>query len=309
MELYKKHRPTTFKRVVGNKATCEAIENKLASGDLPHFTLLTGPSGCGKTTLARIIKNELNCGDGDFYEINCANRNGVELARDIEAKFQYRPINGDSRVWLLDECHMMTSACANSLLKVLEDTPKHAYFIFATTNPEKILKTIKTRATEYKVALLKENEVKKLIARVCKKEKIDIVEESVEAIATSCQGSARLALVLLDKVKDLSEDLQLEAIEQSVKEEAQAFELLKCLFGWGSKSDWNTCSKILANLDQEAESIRRYILSCCQGQLLKPSNSRNYDKAYNIATCFENNYYDTGKAGLVMSCYEAITGE
>jgi DNA polymerase-3 subunit gamma/tau len=294
--------------MIGNESTVSSIKLKIEEGKLPHFILLSGPSGCGKTTIARIIKDELNCSDSDFYEINGANRNGVELARDIESKFRFGSLNGKVRIWLIDECHKLTPACQESLLKPLEDTPDHVYFIFATTDPRKIVKTIKTRATEYKVNSLNDSQLEKLIKRVSRKEKIDLDDNILYNIIDNSEGSARMCLVLLDKIRGLDKTKQKEIIEQTKQNEEEAYSLLKVLMNW-DRGGWKRCIEILNDLNQEPESIRRYILSAASNQLLKPNKGSSYENAYKILCSFEKDFYTTGRPGLIVACFEVMNGE
>jgi len=103
MELYKKHRPMTFKRIVGNTTVTEQLVSMTRQSQFPHASLFSGPSGCGKTTLARIMRNKLDCGDPDFAEVNCADFRGIDMVRDIRSRMNLAPMSGECRVWLIDE--------------------------------------------------------------------------------------------------------------------------------------------------------------------------------------------------------------
>lgn len=303
MELYKAYRPRHFEEIVGNESTIKSIRQKVEKGTLPHFILLTGPSGCGKTTIARILQKELKCSSDDFLEFNCANRNGVELAREIEKDYRKKPIGGGIRIYYLDEAHSLTSACESSLLKPLEDTPEHCYFIFATTDPQKILNTIKTRATEYKLSALTSKQINDLLTEVCKTEKRKVSEGIKQDIFDCCGGSARLALVLLDKIIDLDESEQKDTLEEAKRSEAGAFQLLQALMGWGS-SGWSAVAKALANNTEDPEGIRRYLRACAMNQLLDPLKSKNHATSFAILQCTDTLFYD--KPALVQACYDIV---
>lgn len=303
MELYKAYRPRKFEEIVGNESTIKSIRQKVEKGTLPHFILLTGPSGCGKTTIARILQKELKCSSDDFLEFNCANRNGVELAREIEKDYRKKPIGGGIRIYYLDEAHSLTSACESSLLKPLEDTPEHCYFIFATTDPQKILNTIKTRATEYKLSALTSKQINELLTEVCDTEKRKVSEAIKQDIFDCCGGSARLALVLLDKIIDLDESEQRDTLEEAKRAEAGAFQLLQALMGWGSKG-WDAVAKALANNTEDPEGIRRYLRACAMNQLLDPAKSKNHVTSFAILQCTDTLFYD--KPALVQACYDIV---
>lgn len=301
MSLYIKHRPKDIKRFVGNEATINALYATLNKPveDIPHAFLFTGPSGCGKTTLGRIVRTHLNCHDADFYEVNAADMRGIDNVREIQRQMLFRPSSGPCRIWLIDECHQLTKEAQSSLLKALEDTPSHVYFILATTDPGKLLPTIRTRCSSFEVRALQEEELIKVMRRVLKRESKEIHEDVLSQIARDATGSARMALVILEKIIDLSPDQQMEAAKQRALEENQVIELCRLMF---KGTDWSAVTKVLSNLKEEPESIRRAILGYCNSILMKKKDMR----AYVVMCCFRENYYDTARAGLTMSCFEAV---
>lgn len=303
MELYKKHRPKTLDELVGNEGVVSALKKSIKSNSLPHTILLSGPSGCGKTTIARILKKELGCNGADYEEYNCSDRNGVEFGREIISRMSYKPVNGKCRIWLLDECHQISTACANLLLKPLEDTPEHVYFILSTSEPEKLIPALKTRATQYSVQSLSNRDIGKLLEQVCKEEKIKISEESKELLIENCKGSARLALVLLEQISGVSEEEVFEIINESISRENLAIDLCRALVQ-GKK--WSEVRQILSNMKEDPEKVRRSIIAYASKVLLG-NNSGSYERAFVILQCFEDNFYNSGNAGLIRACYEATT--
>jgi DNA polymerase-3 subunit gamma/tau len=149
--LYRKYRPQTLQDYFGNKQLKTTVKKMLANNTLPHAILLSGNSGSGKTTLARIIAKELNCSGIDLTEFNIADTNGVDSIRDLIENANYRPMISQNRVYILDECHQMTTQAQNALLKVLEEPKPWVYFILCTTDPQKLLNTIKSRTTQFAV--------------------------------------------------------------------------------------------------------------------------------------------------------------
>jgi len=301
MELYKRHRPKNFDRVLGAEETTAALKNMLDRKTLPHTILFHGPSGCGKTTLARILKNKLNCHDMDYHEMNCSDFRGIETIRNVSRHMLLAPTGGEVRIWLLDEVHQLSKDGQHASLKIFEDTPPHVYFFLCTTDPQKLLKTIITRCCEMPVRLLTYKELSQLVQRTCKREKVQISEDVMEEIVSSAQGSARTALVLLDKILNLSEDEQLEAVKQRAVEENEAIELCRALI---KKQSWKDVAKILKNLKGEPEKIRYAVLGYARAVLLNKKDNQ----AYNVITAFRENFYDSKEAGLVGACYEAIFG-
>ena len=297
--LYLKHRPTTLKQVVGNKAAISAMETVLARKEgAPRAVLFTGPSGCGKTTMARIFKDAVGCIGSDFIELDSADFRGIDTVRDIRLAMGYGGVEGPCRVWLMDECHQLTKDAQSALLKALEDTPSHVYFILATTDPEKLLPTIRNRCTQFEVKPLTDDEMSILIERVLRAEKTNIPDDAFDAIITNALGSPRMCLVLLDKIISMPEKDMAEAAAQFAEEASETIALCRALI---KGAPYKALATIVAGLKQEPESIRRAVLGYCSSILSKADNSR----AYLVMTCFSRNYYDSGKAGLVMSVYEA----
>lgn len=303
MELYKKYRPKTLDEIVGNEEIVSSMKSLIESDNVPHTILLSGPSGCGKTTIARILQHELDCSDNDFEEFNCSDRNGVDFGREIISRMRFKPMNGKCRIWLLDECHQMSTACANVLLKPLEDTPEHVYFILSTSEPDKLIAALKTRATHFAVQSLTDNEIEKLISRVCKAEEIKISKEAKDQIVENCNGSARLALVMLDQIQNLDEEEVAKVIETVVKRESQTIELCRALINGKS---WKEVRSILSNLKDDPERIRRAVLGYASKVLLSSTGS-NADQAFLVIQCFENSFFNSGFAGLVGASYDVAT--
>lgn len=299
MELYKKHRPKKLSDVFGNASVIDGISKKIKHKELPQSILLCGDSGTGKTTLARIIARMLKCNPLDLKEINCASFRGIDTIREIQRNSGYAP-KGKARVWILDEVHMLSRDGQTALLKTLEDTPKRVYFILATTDPQKLLKTIRTRCTEYKMSKLKNDEMKDLIASVCGKEQIEISDEVGETLIEKSDGSPRKVLVLLDKIALLeNSDSQLEAIENS-DVEAASLDLARAIFK--RDTTWSDICLILKNIQDEPEMIRRVVLGYAKSVLLS-GNKQNGKFAAYVISLFSDNFYDSGLAGLSAACF------
>lgn len=296
MSLYTKHRPVALRDVVGNDSVKESIESCLAKQDRPHAFLLTGPSGCGKTTIARIMASRLGANPFDIAEINAADFRGVDTVRDIVSKMHLVP-SGDARVWIIDECHKLTSDAQSAFLKALEDTPRYTYFILATTDRQKLLNTIITRCTAFALQSLDQDLLMRLLLDVTQKEQKVVDEGVLEDIALSANGSARMALVLLDSVIDLPKEAQEQAIAKKVQEESQAIDLCRAL---AQKAPWKTVATILKGLEVEPETVRRICLGYAQSLLLSKDNPH----AYLMLEAFQKPLYDVGKPGLTYACYQ-----
>lgn len=300
VELYRKYRPTKFSQLIGQESTVATLNALGKSGKLPHAMLLSGPSGVGKTTAARIIKRLLKCHDRDFFEVNGAEKRGIEDIRSIQSMVPLSPIGGPCRIWLLDEIHKATNDAQNCMLKMLEDTPDHCYFMLASSEPTKLIKAIRTRCTEIKFKSIPLSSLKKLVIDTAKLEGKVIEEPVALKIAEAADGSARGALVVLGQVINLPDrQSQLQAVER-VDAAKTGFEIAQALL---AKKDWKTVAALLtAAQEQDPEAIRRIVLGYMKSALLG-GNAR----AFKIIECFRVPTYDIGMPGIVADCYDACT--
>jgi len=299
MSLYLKYRPKTFDEVIGNKVVVYTIKSLLKTGKFPHSSLLVGPTGCGKTTFARIIASELGAGS-DFVEIDSADFRGIDTIREIRKRAQYAPINGNYRIFLLDECHKLSNDAQNAMLKILEDTPKHVYFILATTDPQKLIPTIKGRTTIFEVEVLNDNEMMHLLRRVVRQEGENLQKLVYEQIIQDSFGHPRNALQILEKVLASSEDQRLQIAKQTAEAQSQSIELCRALI---DGSPWKKISNILKGLkDEDPENIRRHVLGYSQSVLLNKSS----DRAAIVIDEFSDYFYSGGFAQLVLACYTVV---
>ena len=298
MSLYLKYRPQTLEEIVGNPEVTQALEGMLSTPDsCPHVFLLHGPTGCGKTTIGRIIASRLGCKGSDFREVDSADFRGIDTVREIRKQSQFKPLEGPCRVWLIDECHKMTNDAQNALLKILEDTPKHIYFVLCTTESHKLLKTILGRCSQFAVKPLNDNQMFRLLRKVVKEEGQSLPKIVYEQIAQDSFGHPRNALQILDQVLRVEEDQRLEVAKRSAEEQSESIELCRALIKGDS---WKGISGILNGLkDQDPEGIRRHLLGYAQSVLLRGGD----DTAARIIEELYEPLYNVGFAGLVYACY------
>lgn len=301
MGLYQKHRPTKLSRLKGNdniKATLKEMLSNIE--ECPHAFFLHGMTGCGKTTLGRIIAKELGCRGNDYKEIDSADFRGIDMVREVRKQSGFKAIESTCRVWLIDECHKMTNDAQNALLKLLEDPSPHVYIILCTTEPQKVIETIKGRCSIFQVKPLEEEEMVSLLNRIAVAEDMEVGTEILELIARDSFGRPRNAINILEQMIKAPESKWKEVVEQAAAEETQAIELCRALI---SKKPWQDVKKILAGLkDQEAESIRRLVLAYCTSILLKNENWR----AGLIMEMFIEPFYDSGFNQLLFACYSVV---
>ncbi|MEU6278026.1 DNA polymerase III subunit gamma and tau, partial [Streptomyces populi] len=223
LALYRRYRPESFAEVIGQEHVTDPLSQALRNNRVNHAYLFSGPRGCGKTTSARILARCLNCEQGptptpcgqcqscqdlsrggrgsiDVIEIDAASHGGVDDARDLREKAFFGPASSRYKIYIIDEAHMVTSAGFNALLKVVEEPPEHLKFIFATTEPEKVIGTIRSRTHHYPFRLVPPGTLREYLGEVCAQEGIPVAEGVLPLVVRAGAGSVRDSMSVMDQL-------------------------------------------------------------------------------------------------------------
>lgn len=215
LSLANKYRPKVFEDLSEQTSVKTILENQIANKNIKHAYLFCGGAGTGKTTTARIIASMINEGKGRTIEIDCASNNGVDDMRRLQEDCRNRPIDCKYKIYLLDECHMLTVQAWNSLLKILEEPPDYVVFLMCTTDPQKILPTILSRVQRFNFNRISTEGIIKRLKVILEKENIiDYENSAIEYIARLAKGGMRDAITTLEKCLDFDKHLTLEVVHK-----------------------------------------------------------------------------------------------
>src|SRR3954470_23175740 len=223
LALYRRYRPESFAEVIGQEHVTDPLQQALRNNRVNHAYLFSGPRGCGKTTSARILARCLNCAQGptptpcgecqscqdlarngpgsiDVIEIDAASHGGVDDARELREKAFFGPASSRYKIFIIDEAHMVTSAGFNALLKIVEEPPEHIKFIFATTEPDKVIGTIRSRTHHYPFRLVPPEPLLKYLEHLCDEEQVPVAPGVLSLVIRAGGGSVRDTLSVLDQL-------------------------------------------------------------------------------------------------------------
>lgn len=207
-----KYRPREWEEVCGQMSVVRILTRQLEVGELRNVYLFSGASGCGKTTLARIFANKINGGCGVPIEVDAASNNGVDNVKTIIKSAQERSIDSRYKIFIIDECHMITTQGWNAFLKCIEEPPTFTIFLFCTTDPQKIPATILNRVQRFNITRISVDKVRERLEFICRAEGFVNYTESVDYIAKICDGGMRDAITTLEKCASYSVDLSIDNV-------------------------------------------------------------------------------------------------
>ena len=284
--LARKYRPSSFSEVVGQEHVLKALENSIAQNKLHQAYIFSGTRGVGKTTIARVFSKCLNCMQTDspqvvpcnecsaceeikigrhmeFLEIDAASRTGVDDMRELLESVQYKPANARFKIYLIDEVHMLSKSSFNALLKTLEEPPPHVMFLMATTEVEKVPKTVLSRCLQLNLKVIPEKQIQMHLKSLLDLESIDYDEESIALIADSAQGSVRDGLTLLDQaIAHGNGELKAEGVKDLLGTIDQSYilELVEQIISGNGDGAYNALHKI-TELNVEYEQVLKILIS------------------------------------------------
>jgi DNA polymerase III gamma/tau subunit len=301
VEWYRLERPSLFKHMIGQEAVVKQVKQIFDKKKLPpHSMLLCGPTGTGKTTLARIIAKKL--GATEVKEFNCAaDSRGIDFIRSLADISRRASLDGSPRVFILDECHQITGDAQDAALKLTEDVPENVWYIFCSSEPEKLRATFRGRLTTYALSALTSTQLESLAKKICDKYGVTITDNQMERLVECARGSARQLIVILQQLSELDADERKSLLEGFNVQDASE-SLAKLLV---AGKPWKEVAAVLKELKEEPEKVRRGILAYATAILLnQPADNQFRRRLEAICEAFRYDYFATGRSGLIISCFE-----
>lgn len=267
MDLSEKYRPKTLGDIKNQDHVVSSIQSvfKRPEKEWPHAFLFCGHHGCGKTTLAYVLKDIVGCSDLNCEYFNASNTRGVDTIRDIDKICRFLPMvkPGEKaiKVYIIDECHELTTIAQNAFLNLLEKPPEHVYFILCTTDPDKLLPTIRSRCSSHVLQSFSRLKLVELIKDICSKENVQFPNDIIRLIADSSENSARNALKILDNVIDIPDDKDVrKAILSASVDHKEVIDICRIMLDKNYTS-WPDLCRMLKSIDAKPDEIRRSILN------------------------------------------------
>lgn len=273
VSLAVKYRPTTFDDMTEQKYIKVILENQIKTNTIKNTYLFTGPAGCGKTTSARIFANMINEGQGNPIEVDAASNNGVEQVRKIIEEAKFKPLDSKYKIYILDECHMLSIGAWNAMLKLLEEPPKTTIFIMCTTDPQKIPKTILSRVQRYDFNKISLDGIVERLKYIIKEEQSGLVDlDAIKFIAKTAEGGMRDAISMLDKCLSFNKDLTVENVVKALG--ISDYDNLNDLLGFICGKQRTSSINIIENVYNQGKDLKlfikqfiQFILDVCKFQI------------------------------------------
>jgi DNA polymerase-3 subunit gamma/tau len=252
-----KYRPKTFEDVCGQNITVEILKRVVAKKAFNNCILFAGNSGCGKTTLARILADQINEGEGSPIEMDCASAGNVDTIRALIESAYERSLDSKYKIFILDECHAITSQGWQAFLKCIEEPPVYTIFMFCTTEPHKIPATILNRVQRYNISKIDTHTIYDRLVKVCQLENFINYEATCDLISKLSQGCMRDALTMLDQCADYSNDLDIRNTEKILGKISYQIMLKLTRFLWNK--DEAKLFAVIESLDASGTDLKQFV--------------------------------------------------
>lgn len=308
LSLHTKYRPRTFKDVLGQDTIVRSLEAAVKASRA-HAFLFTGPSGTGKTTLAYILASTFageHANAANTIDFPASEKSGKDDIKEIIRHAGYKGVGKSPvKAVIVDECHRLSAAAWDALLKPVEAPAQHVYWMFCTTEPGKVPKAIVTRCQRYDLKPVNDDLVFKLLVRVVKAEKLDVSDEVLDAIADNAGGSPRQALVFLEACLFAETANEARTLMRSAGQSKEIVDLCRMLLDGRGK--WRDAVKLINQIDGDAESCRIVIVNYMAAVLLKTADERRARHLLGILEAFRQPYNSSDKmAPLLFSVSMAL---
>ena len=287
----------------GNKAVKRVAKGLIEDEEGRAQTyLFTGEKGCGKTTLAKLLANEFGATEGNIAEVDCSQDRSIGMVREVHGMMSSPPLTGTAKAFIIDECHSLPKLSQDGLLKDTEEPPNYAYFFLCSTEPEKIVGTLRDRCLELKLNRLRKEDARDFIGQVCHKEKIDFTKDLLRTVLRVSEGNPRKILKALYLTKLGDVDSVKELLQFVDEDDPQVKTLCKrMLYEKGGLMD-----ALEPLRDKEPEAIRRAVLGYMQKVLLNPkSGMRIQVMALHIAEAFSE-FPSNGFIDIILATFASV---
>ena len=262
-----KYRPKTWDDVTEQSSTKIILQQQLQSGEVKNAYLFCGPAGCGKTTCARIFANDINKGMGNPIELDAASNNGVDDVREIIQQAKTKSLDSDYKIFIIDECHALSNSAWQAMLKIIEEPPAKSIFLFCTTDPQKIPKTILSRVQRYDFSRISQKGIAdRLLYILCEENETDdgergVSAEALEYIAKIADGGMRDAITLMDKCLAYSKDLTVENVVEALgtTDYATMFQLTDYLLQLTGEESMKCAIQLIEKIYNDGKDLKQFV--------------------------------------------------